>query len=193
MVAAHENPPQKFTPQEYLVWEEKQQIKHEYLSGQVYAMAGGTVNHGQIAINLATILRNHLGSKCRVLSSDVKIEIQRSREFVYPDISVTCDERDKTATKFITHPCLIVEVLSSSTEGYDRGGKFNLYRRSDSLQDYVLVSTDKIELDLYRKNAQGKWEIVHYESGSEFSSSLVELQSINLTFQLERLFDGIVF
>jgi len=196
VIATYENLPQKFTPQEYLAWEEKQQIKHEYLSGQVYAMAGGTVNHGQIAINFATILRNHLGiGKCRVLSSDVKIEIQRSREFVYPDISITCDERDQTATKFIAHPCLIVEVLSPSTEGYDRGGKFNLYRRSNSLQDYVLVSTDKIELDLYRKNAQGRWEIIHHELDSESNSesSLVELQSINLTFQLEQLFDGINF
>jgi Uma2 family endonuclease len=192
MVAAHENPIKKFTPEEYLVWEEEQQIKHEYLGGQVYAMSGGTVNHGQIAINFATILKNHLGSKCRVLSSDVKVEIPKFREYVYPDVSVTCDEQDRTATKSISHPCLIVEVLSPSTEGYDRGGKFNLYRRSDSLQDYVLVNTDKMEIDLYRKNEQGKWEIINYGSDND-SGSLVELQSVNLTFAIAQLYDGIIF
>jgi Uma2 family endonuclease len=189
MVAAYENPLQKFTPEEYLAWEEEQQIKHEYLDGQVYAKSGGTVNHGQIAINFATILRNHLGiGKCRVLSSDVKVEIQNSREFIYPDISVTCDDRDKTATKFISHPNLIVEVLSPSTEGYDRGGKFNLYRWSESLQDYVLVNTNKIELDLYQKNDRSRWEIINFESGSS-----IELKSINLTFPIEQIYDGIIF
>ncbi|AFY74838.1 hypothetical protein Syn7502_02913 [Synechococcus sp. PCC 7502] len=193
MVAAYENPPQKFTPEEYLVWEETQPIKHEYLNGQVFAMTGGSVNHGQIAANFITLLGNHLrGKSCRVLTSDVKVEIHKSREFVYPDVSVTCDDRDKTATKFITYPSLIVEVLSPSTEGYDRGGKFNLYRRSDSLQDYVLVSSDKMEIDLYRKNHQGRWEIINYVAGSE-TTNLVELQSINLTFPIEQLFDGIVF
>ncbi len=191
MVAAHKNLP-RLTPDEYLVWEETQQVKHEYLDGQVYAMTGGTVNHGQIAINFATILKNHLGGKCRVLSSDVKVEIQNSREFVYPDVSVTCDDRDRTATKFISHPCSIVEILSLSTEGYDRGGKFNLYRRSESLQDYILVSTDKMEIDIYRKNEQGRWEIINYGSGSE-SGSLVELQSINLTCAIEQIYDGIIF
>jgi Uma2 family endonuclease len=179
MVAAYENPPQKFTPEEYLAWEEKQQIKHEYLDGQVYAMSGGTVNHGRLII----LLGNHLrGTGCRVQTSDVKIEIQDSREFVYPDVSVTCSDRDRTATKFISHPNLIVEVLSPSTEGYDRGGKFNLYRRSESLQDYVLVNTNKIELDLYQKYDQSRWEIINYESGS-----LIELKSINLTFPIEQI------
>ncbi len=194
MVAVYENQKEnlKFTPEEYLAWEETQQIKHEYLNGEVFAMTGGTVNHGQIAINFATILRNHLSfGKCRVLSSDVKVEIQSSREFIYPDISVTCDDRDKTATKFISHPCLIVEVLSPITEGYDRGGKFNLYRRSESLRDYVLVNADKIEIDLYCKNEYGKWEIINYEPRSE-SGNLVELKSINLTFAIEQIYDGII-
>jgi len=188
MVAAHENSPQKFTPEEYLDWEEEQQIKHEYLGGQVYAMSGGTVNHGRIAANFIIIFGNHLrGSGCRVQTSDVKVEIPKFREYVYPDVSVTCDERDKTATKSISHPCLIVEVLSPSTEGYDRGGKFKLYQRSESLQDYVLVNAEKMEVDLYRKNEQGKWEIINYEL-----ENLVELQSVNLTFAIEQIYDGII-
>jgi Uma2 family endonuclease len=119
VVAAQENPPQKFTPEEYLDWEEQQSIKHEYLGGQVYAMTGGTVNHGQIAANFIFLLANHLkgGKKCRLLSSDVKVEILKFREYFYPDVNVTCDDRDKTATKLIGYPCLIIEVLSPSTEG----------------------------------------------------------------------------
>jgi Uma2 family endonuclease len=193
MVATHQNPPQKFTPEEYLAWEEKQSIKHEYLGGQVYAMTGGTVNHGRIAANFIILLGKHLGgSSCRVQTSDVKVEISKFREYVYPDVSVTCDERDYTAIKFIRHPCLIIEVLSPSTEGYDRGGKFNLYRRSDSLQDYVLVNADKMELDIYRKNEQGRWEIINYEPSGD-TGSLVELQSLNLTFPIEQIYEGIIF
>jgi Uma2 family endonuclease len=190
MVAAYEYLPEKFTPEEYLLWEEKQQIKHEYLGGQVYAMTGGTVNHGQIAANFIALLWSHLrgSKKCRLLTSHVKIKVQDLREFIYPDVSVTCDDRDKTATKFISHPSLIVEVLSPSTEGYDRGGKFNLYRRSESLQDYILVNTNKIELDLYQKNDRGIWEIINYEAGS-----LIELKSINLTFPIEQIYEGIIF
>jgi Uma2 family endonuclease len=188
MVAVQENFP-KLTPEEYLTWEEKQEVKHEYFDGEVYAMAGGTVNHGRVAVNFSFILQSHLrGNKCIVLNSDVKIKILNSDKFVYPDVSVTCDDRDSTATNSISHPCLIVEVLSPSTEAFDLNGKFKLYRRSSSLRDYVLVSADKIELDLYRKNEQGKWEIINYIAGD-----LVELASINLTFPIEQVFEGITF
>ena len=188
MVAVQENFP-KLTPEEYLAWEEKQEIKHEYFDGEVYAMAGGTVNHGRVAVNFSFILQSHLrGNKCIVLNSDVKIKIQKSDKFVYPDISVTCDDRDQTAKNFISHPCLIVEVLSPSTEAFDLNGKFKLYQRDISLRDYVLVSADKVELDLYRKNDQDKWEIISYGAGD-----LVELESINLTFPIEQVFEGISF
>lgn len=122
-----------------------------------------------------------------VLNSDARVEVQRSMQYVYPDVSVTCDRQDLSNTNFISHPCLIVEVLSPSTEAYDRGGKFKLYRRSSSLQDYVLVSADKIELDLYRKSGE-KWEILNY-----FAGDLVELESINFTFPIEQLYQGIKF
>jgi Uma2 family endonuclease len=115
MVAAREQFP-KLTPAEYLDWEEQQELRHEYLNGEVYAMTGGTMNHSQIAGNFTTLLNIHLrGSGCRVLNSDAKVQIAASNDYIYPDVSVTCDDRDKTATKFISHPCLIVEVLSPST------------------------------------------------------------------------------
>jgi Uma2 family endonuclease len=188
MVAVRSHFP-RFTPAEYLEWEEQQQFRHEYINGEVYAMTGGTVNHSEIAMNFGTILRNHLeDSGCRVLGSDAKVNIQASDDYVYPDLSVTCDPRDRNATKFISHPCLIIEVLSPSTEAYDRGNKFNLYRRADSLQEYILVSTAEIAIDIYRKNDRGRWEIINYRPGDP-----IELESINLTLPIERVFKGIVF
>jgi Uma2 family endonuclease len=188
MVAVQEIIP-RFTTAEYLEWEEKQTSRHEYLNGKIYAMTGGTVNHGQISVNLSTILRNHLKDRgCRVLSSDVKVNVYKSDNYIYPDISITCDERDQRATKFISHPSMIVEVLSPSTEAYDRGNKFNLYQRSPVLQEYVLVSTTEIAIDIYRKNDRDRWEIISYRAGE-----IVELESINLTIPIEEVFEGILF
>jgi Uma2 family endonuclease len=188
MIAVREHFP-KLTPTEYLDWEEKQELRYEYLNGEVYAMTGETVNHGRIAANFIATLIPHLCSGgCRVQTSDVKVQIAASNDYIYPDVSVTCDDRDKTATKFIAHPCLIVEVLSPSTAAYDRRDKFNLYRRSESLQDYVLIDTNKIEIDIYSKNDRGRWEILSYVAGD-----IIELKSIDLTFPIEQVFENIVF
>jgi Uma2 family endonuclease len=188
MVVAREYNP-KLTPAEYLDWEEKQNLRYEYLNGEVYAMTGGSVNHGRIAANFIATLIPHLrGGGCRVQTSDVKVQIANSNDYIYPDVSVTCDDRDKTATKFIAHPCLIIEVLSPSTAAYDRRDKFNLYRCSDSLQDYVFVDTQKIEIDIYSKNDRGRWEILSYVAGD-----IVDLKSIDLTFPIEQVFEGIIF
>jgi Uma2 family endonuclease len=188
MIAARGQFPQ-LTPSEYLEWEERQEFRYEYVNGEVSAMTGGSVNHGEIAMNVGILLGNHLAdSGCRVLTSDVKVNIAESNDYIYPDVSVTCDDRDRSATQFIAHPCLIVEVLSPSTETRDRWEKFNLYRRSDSLQDYVLVDTSKVEIALYSKNERGKWEILRYGAGD-----IVELTSINLSFSIDRVYRNIRF
>ena len=188
MIAAKEHFP-KFTPEEYFAWEEQQEVKHEYFDGEVYAMTGGTLNHSEINANLITILRNHLeDSGCRVLSSDARVKIQRSEKYLYPDASVTCDDRDRETTQYVNHPCLIVEVLSPSTEAYNRGKKFKLYRRSPSLVEYVLVSSTEVEIDVFRKNDRGRWEEISYVAGD-----MVELESINLTFSIDRVYKGIKF
>ena len=131
-----------------------------------------------------------------LLSSDVKVEVMASKSFLYPDLSVTCQAQDRTATRFISHPCLIVEVLSPSTvraasafaEAYDRGDKFKLYRRSVSLQEYVLVSTNDIAIDLYRRTERDRWELISYGAGD-----VVELESVNLTFPIAQVFENITF
>ena len=188
MVAAKEHFP-RFTPEEYFEWEELQEIRHEYFDGEVYAMTGGTLNHSEIATNFGALLKTHLrGGKCRLLNGDARVNIYNSNKYVYPDLSITCDQRDRTNTKFVSYPCLIGEVLSPSTEAYDRGDKFAMYRLSPSLQDYVLISADKIALDIYHKDDRGKWDILNYRS-----SDLVELASINLTFPIDRIYEDIIF
>jgi Uma2 family endonuclease len=188
MIAAKENLP-RLTPEEYFAWEEQQQVRHEYIDGEVYAMTGGTIIHSQIASNFNRLLGNHLrGSGCKVLNSDARVNIVASTHYVYPDVSVTCDERDKTTTQYITYPCLIVEVLSASTEAYDRGNKFKLYRRNPSLQEYILVDAETIAIELFRKVDGDNWRIIDYEPGDR-----VELISIKLTFPIEQVYEDIVF
>ena len=183
MIAAKENFPQ-LSPKEYLDWEETQLEKYEYIEGHVYEMSGGSVNHGRIAIKFTTLFDTHLeNSGCITGNSDIKVNIPRTSNYTYPDVSVTCDDRDKTTTQFITYPCLIVEVLSASTEAYDRSGKFRLYRKNPILQDYLLVSSSSIEMDLYHKNDTGEWIIINYAEGDT-----VELKSINLSFPIEQIY-----
>jgi Uma2 family endonuclease len=187
MIAAKENSPQ-FTPEEYFAWEEKQLEKYEYIDGEVYAMSGGSVNHGRIAIKLTAMFDTHLNNGiCITGNSDIKVNILATNNYTYPDASVTCDDRDKNTTNYFTYPCLIVEVLSDSTESYDRGGKFRMYRKNPILQDYLLVSSARIEMDLYRKNDAGDWVIINYQAGDT-----VELKSINLSFPIEQVYRGLV-
>ncbi|MFN7515871.1 MAG: Uma2 family endonuclease [Dolichospermum sp.] len=188
MIAVKDKFP-KLTPEEYFVWEEKQLLRHEYLNGEIYAMSGRTQNHGRIASNIIFIVKGHLrGGGCQVGNSDCRVNILETKDYVYPDVSVTCEDSDRTATQAIQYPCLIVEVLSPSTANYDRGDKFRLYRRNPRLQDYVLVDAEKIAIDLYRKNDRGNWEIFNYQSGDN-----IELRSIDLSFPIESVYEDIVF
>ncbi|MBN3943463.1 Uma2 family endonuclease [Nostoc sp. NMS9] len=186
MIAAKDKPT-NLTPEEYFAWEATQLEKHEYINGEVYAMSGGSVNHGRIAIRFTAMFDSHLEKTgCITGNSDVKVNIFGNNNYTYPDASVTCDDRDKTTTQYITYPCLIVEVLSASTEAYDRGGKFRMYRQNPTLIDYLLVSSTSIEIDLYHKNDAGDWLIINYKAGDT-----IELKSINLNFPIEQVYRGL--
>ncbi|MEB3192403.1 MAG: Uma2 family endonuclease [Snowella sp.] len=187
MTAAKENFPQ-LTPAEYFGWEEQQLEKHEYINGEVYAMSGGSKNHSLISVRFITLFSNHLEtSGCETGNSDLRVNIAGTNNYTYPDVSVTCDDRDKTTTQYITYPCLIVEVLSPSTEAYDRGGKFRMYRNNPNLQDYLLVSSTSIEIDLYHRKDNNEWIIINYQAGDT-----IELKSINLSFAIEQVYRGLV-
>ena len=187
MVASKINFPQ-LTPEEYFIWEEKQLEKHEYIDGELYAMSGGSVNHGRIAIKFITMFDTHLeNSGCIIGNSDIKINILKTNNYTYPDVSVTCDDRDKNTPNYFTYPCLIIEVLSASTEAYDRGGKFRMYRNNPVLKDYLLVSSTSIEMDLYHQKNNGEWVIINYKEGDT-----IALKSINFSFAIEQVYRGLI-
>lgn len=185
MVAARDLP--RFTPQEYLVWEEQQPERYEYFDGEVYAMTGGTLPHADIALNIATAIKQHLTGSCKVRNSDAKVAISEAGPFTYPDISVSCDDRDRVAKQYIQFPCLILEVLSPSTEAYDRGAKFRLYRNLESLQEYGLVSSELKSVEIFRRNAAGVWEFTAYGEGETFT-----LTSIGLTLSVDVFYEDVV-
>ncbi len=188
MIAARDEE-RYFTPEEYFIWEETQLEKHELIDGRVYAMSGGTRNHSDIAGNFLAIVKPHLrGSGCKTYNSDCRVNILNTRNYTYPDLSVTCDSRDNSSPQYITYPCLIVEVLSDSTEAYDRGKKFAKYRQNPNLVDYVLVSSDEMAVDIYHKNDAGEWVILSYREGDR-----VELKSIDLSVAIEVFYEEIIF
>ncbi len=187
MVASKVNFPQ-LTPEEYFIWEEKQLEKHEYIDGELYAMSGGSVNHGRIAIKFITMFDTHLeNSGCIIGNSDIKINILKTNNYTYPDVSVTCDDRDKNTPNYFTYPCLIIEFLSASTEAYDRGAKFRMYRNNPVLKDYLLVSSTSIEMDLYHQKNNGEWVIINYKEGD-----IIALKSINFSFAIEQVYRGLI-
>jgi Uma2 family endonuclease len=177
----------RMTVQEYLDWEANQELKHEYIDGEVFAMTGGTIPHNLIALNLASTLRAFLrGKDCRVFMADVKVQISATHSFHYPDVMVSCDERDRSAINLIQYPCLIVEVLSPSTEAYDRGEKFRRYRQLSALQEYVLVDATQMSIDRFSRLSDRKWELQSYSKGE-----VLELTSINWQGAIDLLYEDI--
>ncbi|MBD2457764.1 Uma2 family endonuclease [Nostoc sp. FACHB-87] len=156
------------SPEEYLENEKSSPIKHEYIQGQIYAMAGASDAHVTITANLVALLRNHIrGTGCRLYVVDMKAHIESLNVFYYPDIMVTCDPRDTEFEYFKRYPSLIIEVLSPSTEALDRGDKFSDYQEIETLQEYVLISQNRQRIDCFRRNAQGRWELYSYRGNQE--------------------------
>jgi Uma2 family endonuclease len=179
---------QYLTPQNYLDWEEQQSIKYEYIDGEVFAMTGGTIPHNDLAVNLTTALKNHLrGKGCKVSMADAKVGVSERGPFHYPDVMVTCDERDRRAIRVIYYPCLIVEVLSPSTEAKDRGKKFQNYRRISTLREYVLISSEQKVIECFRLNEKGIWELYTYSEGDE-----VELKSVDFRCPIELVYEDVI-
>lgn len=178
------------TPNEYLQLEPNSPIKHEYIDGQVYAMAGASDAHVTVTGNLFALLRNHVrGGSYRVYIADMKARIESLNRFYYPDVMVTCDPRDRETPTYKRYPTLIVEVLSNSTEAFDRGDKFTDYMTLASLQEYVLVNTRQQRLDCFRRNTEGLWVLQVY--GIE--QPAFQLHSIGFEGRLEALYEDAVF
>jgi Uma2 family endonuclease len=171
----------------YLASETTSQIRHEYLGGLVYAMAGETVTHNQIAGNLYLALRRYAkGKPCRTFMSDIRVNfhLRTDEYYYYPDLVVTCDKRD-THLRFVQFPKLIIEVLSESTERVDKREKFFAYTSIPSLEEYVLVAQTTREVTVFRRANDWKAEKV---SGAK---AKVLLASLKLTIPLAAIYEGV--
>jgi len=149
-----------WTPREYLAWEQAQPTRHEYRDGQVVAMAGASSNHNEIVANVLGELRAVLReTACRVFASDMRLAIPAARLYTYPDASVVCDppEYEDESRVTLLNPTVIVEVLSDSTESYDRGKKFRYYRSIPSFRDYLLVAQDDVWVEHHVRAPDGSW------------------------------------
>jgi len=177
----------KFGAEDYLAWEANQPVKHEYFAGEVYAMAGGSDAHVTASGNLYVALRTHLrGTPCRTYIADMKLRVAAADAYFYPDVFVTCSAADAQQPLEKAEPVLVAEVLSPSTEAFDRGGKFAAYRSLPSLQEYLLIDPDRRSVEVYRRDASGHWVLYPY-SGDE----VLELASVHLSLPLAQVFEDV--
>ena len=161
--------------------------RYEYIDGYAYMMSGGTLNHSAICINVTSLLRNRLrDSSCRVYNSDARVLLSEMR-YVYPDATVSCDERDRGTQDIIHFPRLIIEVLSPGTKAYDRGQKFIYYRTCSTILEYVLVDTQRQAIDVYRRASANLWTLHLFGP-----SDRVELASVNVSFPIADFYEGVM-
>ncbi len=179
--------PHYIDAEEYLAVEQQSQYRHEYRYGLVYTMAGRTDNHDRIAFNLLKLIDNRLGndSTCQFYSGNVKVNYQ-DKLYYYPDAFVTCDARDRQDRYIKRYPKLIAEVLSSSTQAFDKKEKFEDYQQLGSLEEYVLISQTQRQVDCRRRRPDGRWETETYSS-----DDIVKLESIGLEFAISDLYRGL--
>ena len=179
-------PAEKFSPNDFLAWENAQATRHEFYRGEVFAMGGARRLHGLIALNLASMLKTALkGSPCRAFIESMKVQVGSDAIF-YPDVFVTCNAADLKTDMVFRQPSLIAEVLSDSTQMFDRGLKFAAYRSIESLNEYVLIEPDTRRVEVFRRNERQNFEL-HDQTGH---SELV-LASVGLRLPMDELFDGI--
>ncbi|MBX2865811.1 MAG: Uma2 family endonuclease [Leptolyngbyaceae cyanobacterium MAG.088] len=178
-----------FPPEDYLEAEKSSLVKHEYHDGNVYAMAGASDEHVTIGINITSLLRSALrGRNCRTYGSDMKVQIDAVNHYYYPDVMVSCDQRDREFKYFKKYPTLIIEVLSESTEAKDRGKKFEHYRHLETLREYVLVSQTQQQVEVFRKNESGLWVLHPFGEGAQ-----VNLMSVDIRFSMASLYEDVEF
>ncbi len=171
---------------EYLAAEEASVEKHEFLAGHVYAMAGGTPEHAALCAAVVRALGNALlGKPCRVFSADARVRVQATGLSTYPDVTVVCGqlETDAEDRHAIVNPIVLVEVLSDSTEGHDRGEKAAHYRHIPTLLEYVFVSQRDPRIEVHRRNPAGRWELFEFEAGAE-----AELASVGCSIRVDEVY-----
>ena len=163
------------------------EAKYEYLDGSVRMLAGGTPNHAKISANVITIVGSLLAhGSCSVYTSDVRVRLSETR-FVYPDMTVSCDGRDQIQEEMIHYPKLVVEVLSPSTEAFDRGKKFTYYQQCPTIQEYVLVDTQRQWIEVFRRETSHLW--TYRAFGNE---DTLELLSLGIEFPVAHVYRNVI-
>lgn len=164
------------------------ETRYEYLDGLVTMLAGGTADHSTISVNIMSILHRLLrASPCRVYNSDLRVRLSETR-YVYPDISISCHEQDRGRIDTVRFPRLIIEVLSPSTKEYDRGTKFTYYRECPTVQEYVLIDTQRPLIEIYRKQTSNLWTLHLFGEDDE-----IEFASLNIHFPIASVYEHVSF
>lgn len=173
----------------YLAMERVSEVKHEYVDGDVWVMAGGSPRHNRLAAACIELLGAVLrGTDCVPLSSDQRVHVPATGNYLYPDVTLVCGEPQyhPEDPDSLLNPRLLVEVLSRSTEKHDRGGKFEDYRSISSFREYVLVWQDRVHVEVRRRESERRWAIEEHAAGD-----VIELASIGATFAIDVLYDGV--
>lgn len=182
----------KITPEEYLQVERQSETKHEYFDGEIFAMAGASRKHCKISANLIySFMGRFKGTSCNVYSNDFRVKIKKTGLYTYPDVIITCGKEilEDQVKDTLLNPLILIEILSPSTESYDRGKKFSHYRQIESLQNYVLVSQDEPHIELFERQINHQW-ILSEKVGLENS---IEIPAINYLLPLVEVYDKIDF
>ena len=180
---------EKYKLEEYLSLEQEINERFEFYFGEVYNLAGGTIRHNRISLQMVSSLEKSLKNrKCNIFAGDVKLELIPNQYYVYPDVMLTCDDNDleNDQDTTIKNPSIIVEVLSSSTESYDKSTKADAYRKISSLRYYILIAQDKILIDVYeRKN--DFWKLTNYENIEQ----IIKLEQLDIDVKLSEIYKDI--
>ncbi|MGE0434751.1 MAG: Uma2 family endonuclease [Planctomycetota bacterium] len=185
-------PKSRCTPAEYLQRERAAEFRSEFYNGDIFAMSGGSRQHSIIAMNLARHLGNALADRrCQPFNSDMRVKVSDTGLYTYPDLSIVCDRQvfEDAEVDTLLNPTVIIEVLSKSTESYDRGKKFSHYRRIDTLREYILVSQTEPMVERFVRQDDDKW-LLQDSRGME---SALEIEVAGVTLRLADIYDGVEF
>ena len=179
-----------YTAKEYLAFERAAQEKHEFYKGEIFAMSGASFRHNQIQMNFTIAVGSFLkGKSCDVFGSDLRIHIPSNTLYTYPDAIIICGKPQFLDEEFDTvlNPAVIIEILSSSTQRYDRGENFMLYRSITSLQEYILIDSENIAVEHYKRNKDNTWLLQEWKERTD----MLTINTIDFTLPLEELYSGV--
>ena len=169
-----------YSESDYLAYEAQSPVRHEYIAGEIFAMTGASIRHNVIAGNLFAELRTHLkGTPCRALIEGVKLRLRKEQSYFYPDVMVTCEDRLQeldSQQQIVEAPLVVIEILSPTTEATDRREKLRAYLTLPSLKEYLLVSQEQAQVEIYRRRGDIGWDIITYEPGDTVEIASLEIK-----------------